>query len=588
MTLPGAKKHLAGAEKAVDLRSECRGAIIFVDAFVWLHVFCVVFSEALAAEDYSSATAVFVTRIRRQSQFGVTCYPVFDGDGTEAKAVETSRRDAAKQRRLAALQRRVEEEQGKKLSAGEIQKLRAAAGHITPGLVAAVLDALREAGIAYLVAPFEADHQMVHLARVSRRPAYVATVDQDLLVHAKLRVLLDVDWLIGTARLFDLSFFAAGGAAAAVAAAGAGAGAAGAKRKRGVPAPNVGRLCALLRRHGHGAILAYALLSHTDYGGFKGVGEVTVLKALERCADGALDTASLVAALRAVAGAAVKKLPADAETLVERTRTAFLGGLVYDPKTKAVRPLDGRTMTPDLAFLGEVPSPEEAALRAVGLRCHRSGCKCAEDASHRHKLVPLKALVRPGDTQPSRLRFDQVPGSQLDEEALKANATKFTVAQLDAFLTARRYPLTRGTVADKGNEGASKAPKVAYVLEVLKEERESKKPVQLYSPNAVCLLDMLIALGEERAEDWPQYDNALARACAESTDWIEGQPSDAKLSGAIPVMTDAVVCAHWAQLGAEQEGGGAHIRALEQGFRRIATRAVLENFAYLPKVPLDE
>ena len=576
MTLPDAKKHLGGCGTAVNVFALCCGATLIIDIFVWLHCFCYATAEQVQAGDFSGVTQGVMNRIRRLQHYGIFCIAVFDGADSDAKAGTKLRRQTRQKARLESLMRRAEEHSSTPLSSEEKRRLAAAGAKITLELVLAVVNELRRCGVAYLFGPVEADHQCIQEAR-SLRNTYILTVDQDFLVHENVRVLLDVDFVTGAATLYALSVTAEALQASAAAAAAPATN----KRKRG-GGEKEGALTTLLRRHGFAVLLAYAQLSHTDYGGFNGVGPATVLKALQHCAPGELSAAALAKALVAVARGGGLNV-GDVQQTIERTGTAFLAGLVFDRVSRSVVHLDGRLHTAELDFLGEfVSDGDEAALRSLGLRCHRKDCGCASSADHRHDLVPVRVLVRPGESQPTRLSFDLCQGSQLKKDILCKKPCPYTVEQLDTFLRRRRYPLTRGVVADENN---NKEKKVAYVLSIVEQEEASSVPVALYS-DGLCFIDLLVARGEEQRRAWPQYDNDLATHCRDSKGWINKPPSDVEIRSSVPLLTEAPIIAFYAELGASSEGAGAHIRVLEEGFKRIATRATIEGFGFLPEVTL--
>ena len=584
MGLPGAKRLLAGCEVPANIFTLCRGATLIIDAFVWLHCFAHVFAEAVDAGDCTSAVNCFEKRLRRLQFSGVFCLVIFDGAGSDAKGAEKQRRDVRREARVASLVRQAEEADGAALSSVEKKKLAAAGARVTPALIQATVNMLRRLGVSYTFGPVEADHQCVYEARTLSN-AFIATIDQDLLVHAGVRVLLDVDWVTGGAILFDLSRkaeqlrVAAPAPPAAAAASGSAKGEGKKKAKRKRKADEDGDLTALLGLHGHGVVLAFASYSHTDYGGFKGVGEKTAIKALQLLEPGVLDPAALAAAL---VGVASKLRLKDVEETIVRTQTAFVAGLVFDRKDGSVRHLDGRPHSPELKFVGNfITDAAEALARSLGQRCHRVDCDCAKNPAHHHDLVDIKVVMRPGETQPTRLSTDYVPGAKLDRNILFSAPCQYTVTELDTFLRARRMPLTRGVVSDTNN---NKDIKLAYVRAVFAEEEKSDKPVLLYS-DGLCFIELLIARGEENARDWPQYDNAMAMACRASNGWTNASPTDIAIRGEVPVLPEAVLLKFYGELGSEQGAEGAQIRVLAEGYKRFATRAVVGGFGYLAKVP---
>lgn len=126
-------------------------------------------------------------RVRLFKHFGVTPYLVFDGDylpskaGTEAS--REARREASKKAGLELLKA------GKPSQAyQELQK----AIDVTPEMARELIEELKKAQVPYVVAPYEADAQLVYLERQGLINAIVSE-DSDLLVFGAKRLLTKMD-----------------------------------------------------------------------------------------------------------------------------------------------------------------------------------------------------------------------------------------------------------------------------------------------------------------------------------------------------------------------------------------------------------
>lgn len=126
-------------------------------------------------------------RVRMLKHFGVTPYLVFDGDFLPSKArTEASRAKRREETRKAGLDLL---KAGKPSQAHlELQK----AIDVTPEMARQLIEELKKNGIPYVVAPYEADSQLVYL----ERHGYISGIiseDSDLLVFGAKRLLTKMD-----------------------------------------------------------------------------------------------------------------------------------------------------------------------------------------------------------------------------------------------------------------------------------------------------------------------------------------------------------------------------------------------------------
>lgn len=119
--------------------------------------------------------------------FGVTPYLVFDGDFLPSKrSTEESRAKRREQTKKAGLELL---KAGKKSQAHlELQK----AIDVTPEMARHLIEELKKAGLPYVVAPYEADAQMVYLEKHGHVSG-ILSEDSDLLVFGAKRLLTKLD-----------------------------------------------------------------------------------------------------------------------------------------------------------------------------------------------------------------------------------------------------------------------------------------------------------------------------------------------------------------------------------------------------------
>ena len=165
------------------------GKVVGVDAYVWLHrgAFSCAWDLALGnpttkylfppnSHTYTRYVDYAMHRIKMFRHYGVEPYVVFDGDYLPSKVHTEDSRESKRAEYLSAGMRYYSQNQNSKATE-QFQKC----VDITPEMAYRFILALRKEGIAYVVAPYEADAQLAYLEKRGIIQAIV-TEDSDLLV----------------------------------------------------------------------------------------------------------------------------------------------------------------------------------------------------------------------------------------------------------------------------------------------------------------------------------------------------------------------------------------------------------------------
>ncbi len=160
------------------------GQTIGIDAYGWLHRGTVACAIELALETPTTKYVDFaVGRVRMLLDFGVTPYLVFDGDNLPNKAATNrerrKRRDESKALGLELYRA------GKLAQAHqELQK----SADVTPYMARELIEELKKLNVQYIVAPFEADAELVYLEEKGIING-ILSEDSDMLVFGAKRLI---------------------------------------------------------------------------------------------------------------------------------------------------------------------------------------------------------------------------------------------------------------------------------------------------------------------------------------------------------------------------------------------------------------
>ena len=284
----------------VDLSVVLKAKRVVVDASVWLHQFLFYFATATNHEEVIVARVV--RRARRLIELGAFVIVVLDSIDTvmPAKAITIEERRI---RRAEAYARATGgEDSSKQTTVSQY--------HVTDKLVRHLITRLHRDGFTYVVAPFEADHQMVHLVKGGHAD-YVLTVDSDVASHG-VPIVSHTDWSTLRGTVVHV--------------------------QTGEGRHSQSRVADAVHQHGTEILHTLGALVGCDYGGEIGVGWAKALDIL-------------------AAGDVHDKYP----NVLDREK-AFRGGWVYDITTKKCCTLDGSE--PSEAIVGVLPAgdPNDRAL----------------------------------------------------------------------------------------------------------------------------------------------------------------------------------------------------------------------------------
>ncbi|ODH49597.1 hypothetical protein GX48_04250 [Paracoccidioides brasiliensis] len=187
MGIAGLHGLLKSIQKPCNLR-KFKGQTLGVDAYGWLHRGTVACAIDLALDKHNTRYVDFaMNRVRMLLHFGINPYLVFDGDNLPSKAgTESSRAKRREESKRLGLELfhagRIFEAQQ------ELQK----AIDVTPYMARLMIEELKRVKVQYIVAPYEADAQLVYLERQGIIDGIISE-DSDMLVFGAKRLLSKLD-----------------------------------------------------------------------------------------------------------------------------------------------------------------------------------------------------------------------------------------------------------------------------------------------------------------------------------------------------------------------------------------------------------
>ncbi|KKP00573.1 hypothetical protein THAR02_07329 [Trichoderma harzianum] len=187
MGVSGLLPLLKSIQKPTELK-KFNGETLAVDGYGWLHraaYSCAVeLGQGKPTKKFINAA---LHRVKMLKHFGVTPYMVFDGDFLPSKAATEASRAKKREDKLKLANEYLKAGKSSQ-AAQEFQKCI----DITPEMASALIQQLRKMDIPYVVAPYEADAQLVYLERHGFVDGIISD-DSDLLVFGAKRLLTKLD-----------------------------------------------------------------------------------------------------------------------------------------------------------------------------------------------------------------------------------------------------------------------------------------------------------------------------------------------------------------------------------------------------------
>lgn len=468
-------------------------------------------------------------------------------------------------------------------------------------VVKEIISYCRTVGLGYVVAPGEADHQLVYLSQ-HEMVDYVISVDSDMLCHSSVRLVrfLKGGFASGEGQVFDFS-----------------ASVPESQEREGEDTLKNIITSAMLRCKASQFDIAwriaraFAYLTGSDYHGLKGIGVKTAIRMLESyigyidSPDQILDISSWAFLFENddTAAKSMNDLGGWQNVLKEMTeaRMGFDTGLVVDlALTKRIAPLDDLRWTrgdPLATVALYAQCPDHGLLVALGLRCLESSCLCASDPRHRHVLhsqpeqafqvdpetstsgsensssppesssSEISRYTRLEESEPRALTYDMVPGSRMTMEQVEAKNT--TPDEFKAWLRARGMPYS-----SEDNVSLNKNMLRDRVRAQLKIEFEDPSTVRLRCPDGRSLLHYLVERGHRPPEILILQSLQFLRRVP-SSHWVSDLEQIKRFS---PVVTESLLKDYYKKKDKNKSG---KMRVLEDGYRRIASCTFLDTFCYL-------
>ena len=167
-----------------------KGKKVAIDGYVWLHKGSYACAMDLCLNKPTRKYITYVLkRVEMLKHYGVIPVVVFDGSKLEGKEITNNRRREKRRSNIEEGKEMLLQAEATKPGPTKQQLMRKAeelfqrASTVSKAMVRATCAALRKKGVETLIAPFEADPQLVYLSKIGHCEAII-TEDSDLIVFA--------------------------------------------------------------------------------------------------------------------------------------------------------------------------------------------------------------------------------------------------------------------------------------------------------------------------------------------------------------------------------------------------------------------
>ncbi|GAV48169.1 hypothetical protein ZYGR_0I04660 [Zygosaccharomyces rouxii] len=183
MGIQGLLPQLKDIQNPVTLR-RYEGQTLGIDGYAWLHrAACSCAYELAVSKPTEKYLRFFIKKLAMLRSFKIQPYLVFDGDGIGVKKeTESKRREKREESRAVA--KRLWESGERRNAMEYFQKC----ADVTPEMAKCIIDYCKAQNIPYVVAPFEADAQMVYLEKNGFIQG-ILSEDSDLLIFGCRRLI---------------------------------------------------------------------------------------------------------------------------------------------------------------------------------------------------------------------------------------------------------------------------------------------------------------------------------------------------------------------------------------------------------------
>ncbi|PHH76298.1 hypothetical protein CDD82_4060 [Ophiocordyceps australis] len=411
------------------------GKTLGVDAYGWLHraaYSCA--SELGQGKPTNKHVQVAMSRVLMLCHYGVKPYMVFDGDFLPSKA-ETEKARAKHRREKKKLAMELLKAGKQSQATHEFQKCI----DVTPEMALDLIEKLRELAIPYVVAPYEADAQLVYLERQALIDGIISD-DSDLLVFGAKCLLTKMDKFGQCIEINRADF--------------------GKCREISL----VGWTDADFRH--------MAIMSGCDYlEGLSNIGLKTAHRLLRKC-----KTVERTIRLLQLGG---KRISDNYLAHFQKADLTFLHQWVYCPKRKELvhlTPLEGSRKAEEMPFIGAYVEPELATNIARAIvdpitkkRFSRASLPCKRP----HSLASAATGDPPFPRDPSgQKRRGRIPMGEMDTNCFTVDPQR--VAEItDGGHTPRVFPLPRPNAAPSRRPSSGAA---ASLLPVATQPPLTRRP----------------------------------------------------------------------------------------------------------------